>query len=77
MSNISTFLVIVGYMLVILGQVTGIGVALYDWGVSSQPLGTSLWNGFVVWISLIFFGITLILLGNIFGPKAERKFNGY
>lgn len=67
------FKLLVGYVLVILGFVamlvanlTAIGVCLYEWAFNAT-FAMAAWNAFVVWLQMIGGGLFAIILGAILG----------
>ena len=55
---------VLGFVLVVLAQLTSIGYVLYEWAyVTTFPL--ALWGGFTLWLKMVgagivFLGITLL-----------------
>ncbi len=66
MNNIKTILTTIGILLAGLGNIISIGYGLYLWVIVDLTFKVSLWNGFIVWISMITLGLILIIIGTIF-----------
>lgn len=60
---IALALVVIGVILMVVAQVTGIGVFLYDWGVNNVALGLAAWTGFVLWAKLLIGGFITYAVG--------------
>lgn len=59
-----TILIIVGYILLGLSTIVGVGDAIYTWYVTDL-LRTALWNGFVTFFWMFVSGIICIVAGLI------------
>ena len=66
MNNIKTILTTIGILLAGLGNIISIGYGLYLWVIVDLTFKVSLWNGFMIWISMITLGLILIIIGTIF-----------
>lgn len=55
--------VFLGWVLLVFSKIVGIGVAIYGVGVAGDSFVLALWNGFVVWGLMFFFGIVSLLGG--------------
>lgn len=56
---------IIGVILMVLAQITGIGEAIYLWGGCDQPFGASVWEGFKTWMVMMSSGIALFIVGAV------------
>jgi hypothetical protein len=61
-STLSNIFVFIGIALLILANVTGIGVFLYQWGAEGIAISTAAWGAFKLWISMLGGGFSSIVL---------------
>jgi hypothetical protein len=57
-------LCIVGYVCMVTGTISGIGYALYSWA-HDVPLALALWNGFALFLKMLFGGLLSVIVGYI------------
>lgn len=57
------FFFILGWILIGLSTIAGIGYGLYQWGGEGLPLSVSAWMGFKVWVVMVIGGLVSMVLG--------------
>ena len=57
-------LIFVGMILVVFAQITGLGVALYNWA-HTMTIGPAAWSGFVMWLKMMGLGFPTLVMGFI------------
>lgn len=53
---------VIGVILLVIANITGIGDALYVWA-SGSALPEALWSAFKLWISILALGFGLLIIG--------------
>jgi len=66
-------LFLLGIILLVSANITGIGVLLYQWGKLDLQLGASAWIAFLIWLKMILFGFFSLFLGNSFLSFGNKK----
>ena len=64
LENIGAVLVIIGWAVLVLANVTAIGVGIYDWAFNTT-LAMAAWEAFVLWIEMMIGGIVSLVSGMI------------
>lgn len=52
---------VVGVLFLVLANLTGIGIFLYQWGAIGLGIGAAAWLSFKFWISMLIIGFLSIL----------------
>jgi len=63
LEKLSLILMVVGYALIALATISGIGYGLYNWGSVGLELGASAWLGFVLFAKMFGGGLVSLLFG--------------
>ena len=71
MAYLGGVLVFLGWLLVALAFVSGLGVGIYSLGVLNLAFGAAAWTGFVVWMKCFFGGIASFIIGGILLVNAK------
>lgn len=66
MKGLLAVMMIVGYIMIALAFVCGLGYGIYLLGVVELTFGKALWGGFVLWVKMFFGGLLTSLIG-LFG----------
>ena len=66
-------LLFIGIVLMILGNITGVGYGLYLWGGVGLAFSASLWSAFKVWILIELVGATSFVSAVYLGDKQLQK----
>ena len=59
---VAAILMFAGIVLVAFAQITGLGVALYNWA-HIMTIGPAAWSGFVVWMKMMALGVPTLIAG--------------
>lgn len=70
-ANIAVFTMILGYALLALAFITGLGYGLYLMGVAGMAFGPAAWGGFVLWLKMFVGGIVALISGFIIGEYVK------
>ncbi len=61
--SIGMALIILGYIMLALATISGIGYGLYNWGSVGLELGASAWMGFVLFMKMFGGGAIVLITG--------------
>lgn len=60
---LSKIMLVIGVILLITGNIIGIGYGLYLWGGTGMAFGLAAWTAFKLWASIMSSGFVLFLIG--------------
>ena len=58
--------IVIGFTLLLLANIGGIGYGLYLWGGTGMAFGLAAWTAFKVWITMIVSGVASLILSVFF-----------
>jgi len=61
--KIAMAVMVLGYVMLALATISGIGYGLYNWGSVGLELGASAWLGFVLFGKMLGGGLVLLITG--------------
>jgi hypothetical protein len=62
--GIGSIIALIGIIVLVFAQITGIGTWLYTWS-TGVALGASIWAGFVIWMKMMGVGLAAFIVGMI------------
>lgn len=65
MKAVFAILVVIGYIVMALALISGIGYGIYLLGVVELTFGKAAWGGFVLWAKMFFGGLISTAVGGI------------
>ena len=60
---ISGLLLLIGYLMLLLASISGVGYCLYEWAVAGVAFKYAAWSGFKLWLSMTMGGFISLMIG--------------